>query len=119
MPQQAAGILIEPAASVACAIGTIPAATAAAAPPEEPPGEYSVFHGFSAGSSFGGSDVNANPSSGTAVSPKVISPDSWNFENKSLSELFASNFFLKAKTPPDVVKLKEEEPKSFPKKGTP
>ena len=37
-PQQAAGTRIEPPASVAWAIATIPAATAAAAPPEEPPG---------------------------------------------------------------------------------
>ena len=37
-PQQAAGIRIEPPPSLPCAIGTIPAATAAAEPPLEPPG---------------------------------------------------------------------------------
>ena len=36
-PQQAAGMRIDPAPSVAWAIGTMPEATAAAAPPEEPP----------------------------------------------------------------------------------
>ena len=36
-PQQEAGIRIEPPPSVACAIGTMPAATAAAEPPLEPP----------------------------------------------------------------------------------
>jgi len=36
-PQQEAGIRIEPPPSLALAIGTIPAATAAEAPPEEPP----------------------------------------------------------------------------------
>jgi len=39
-PHCAAGIRIEPPPSVACATGR-PADTAAAAPPEEPPGEYS------------------------------------------------------------------------------
>ena len=37
-PQQAAGMRIEPAPSLAVAIGTIPAATAAADPPDDPPG---------------------------------------------------------------------------------
>ena len=104
---------------MACAIGTIPAATAAAAPPDEPPGEYFIFHGFFAGNSLGGSDVKASPNSGTAVNPKVISPEPWNLENNSLSCLFFSNIFLSAKTPPDVVKLYAEDPKSFPRKGTP
>ncbi len=38
-PQQAAGIRMEPDPSLACATGTIPEATAAAAPPLDPPGE--------------------------------------------------------------------------------
>ena len=37
-PQHAAGILMEPMPSAACATGTMPAATAAAEPPLEPPG---------------------------------------------------------------------------------
>lgn len=37
-PQHDAGIRIEPPPSDACASGTMPAATAAAAPPLEPPG---------------------------------------------------------------------------------
>ena len=36
-PQHDAGILIDPPASFACAIGTMPDATAAAEPPLEPP----------------------------------------------------------------------------------
>jgi hypothetical protein len=38
-PQHAAGIRMEPEPSVACATGTMPDATAAAAPPLEPPSE--------------------------------------------------------------------------------
>ncbi len=45
-PQQAAGIRIEPAPSPAEAIGTSPAATAAADPPLEPPGVRWGFHGL-------------------------------------------------------------------------
>ena len=45
-PQQEAGIRIEPPPSVALASGNIPAATAAAEPPEEPPALCSRFHGL-------------------------------------------------------------------------
>ena len=38
-PQHDAGIRIEPAPSLACAIGTTPEATIAALPPDEPPVE--------------------------------------------------------------------------------
>ena len=45
-PQNAAGIRIEPPPSDPSAIGTSPAATAAALPPLEPPGLRSSFHGL-------------------------------------------------------------------------
>ena len=45
-PQQLAGIRMDPPPSVAYAIGMMPAATAAAEPPLEPPALYSRFHGF-------------------------------------------------------------------------
>ncbi len=45
-PQNEAGILIEPPPSLAPAKGTIPAETAAAAPPLDPPGVHSRFRGF-------------------------------------------------------------------------
>ena len=45
-PQHPAGIRIDPPPSVAVAIGAMPAAIAAAEPPDEPPGEASTFHGF-------------------------------------------------------------------------
>ena len=40
---------IEPPPSLPCATGTMPAATAAAAPPEEPPGVRSRSHGLRVG----------------------------------------------------------------------
>ena len=45
-PQQDAGIRIEPPPSLAWAIATMPAATAAAEPPLDPPVECSVLHGL-------------------------------------------------------------------------
>jgi hypothetical protein len=45
-PQAAAGIRIDPPPSAAVAIGASPAATAAAEPPEEPPGVRDGSHGL-------------------------------------------------------------------------
>ena len=45
-PQNAAGIRMEPPPSVAVAMAAMPAASAAAEPPLEPPGDHSVPHGF-------------------------------------------------------------------------
>ncbi len=49
MPHNAAGILIEPPVSLPRAIATIPAATAAPDPPDEPPGMRLDAHGLDAG----------------------------------------------------------------------
>src|SRR5207244_12863900 len=48
-PHCAAGIRIEPPPSVACATGRTPAETAAAAPPEDPPGRVFEVPGIVAG----------------------------------------------------------------------
>ncbi len=45
-PHSAAGMRIEPPPSLPSGIGTSPAATAAAAPPLEPPDTLSRFHGL-------------------------------------------------------------------------
>ena len=49
MPHSAAGWRIEPPVSVPSAHGALPAATAAALPPDEPPGTRVRSHGLSAG----------------------------------------------------------------------
>jgi hypothetical protein len=56
-PQHAAGMRIEPPPSEACAAGTIPAATAAAAPPLDPPVVRSRFQGLRHGPYKAGSVV--------------------------------------------------------------
>ena len=45
-PHSLAGTRIDPPPSLACAIGTMRAATAAAEPPDEPPVECAGFHGL-------------------------------------------------------------------------
>src|SRR5947199_10732969 len=48
-PHSLAGMRIEPPPSLAWASGTMPLATAAAAPPDDPPVECCGFHGLRAG----------------------------------------------------------------------
>src|SRR5262245_11324581 len=73
-PQLAAGTRIEPPPSLAWATGTMPAATAAADPPDEPPVEWSTFHGLRAGPHASDSVVIVVPSSGTFVRPTDTNP---------------------------------------------
>src|SRR3954449_4319011 len=75
-PHSLAGTRIEPPPSLACAIGTRPAATAAADPPEEPPVECPGFHGLRAGGLQAGSVVTVVPNSGTLVRPREMRPAS-------------------------------------------
>ena len=67
---------MEPPPSLAWAAGTIPDATAAAEPPEEPPVEWPVFHGFLVGPKRCGSVVGRMPSSGVFVLPQMTNPPS-------------------------------------------
>src|SRR5262245_20390670 len=48
-PHSLAGMRIDPPPSLAVATGTMPAATAAAEPPLDPPVEWATFHGFRLG----------------------------------------------------------------------
>ena len=72
-PQHAAGIRIDPIPSLPCATATMPAATAAAAPPDEPPGVRSRFHGFLL-IPKGESVVPNTHSSGVRVRPTTTAP---------------------------------------------
>src|SRR5689334_16911458 len=73
-PQAEAGIRIDPPPSLACATGRMRAATAAPAPPEEPPDECATFHGFLVGPCSRDSVVGISPNSGLALLPKMASP---------------------------------------------
>src|SRR5436190_3407006 len=58
-PHRLAGMRIDPPPSVAWAIGSNRAATTAAAPPDEPPGDRSDRHGLMVGPPNAGSVVGA------------------------------------------------------------
>src|SRR6185295_4481462 len=73
-PAEAAGPRIEPPPSLACASGTMPAATAAAAPPEEPLAESVRPQGLCVTPSSKVSVLPIMPSSLVALLPTVSSP---------------------------------------------
>src|SRR4051812_2682323 len=75
-PQHDAGMRIDPPPSLACATGRSPPATAAAAPPLEPPGVRDVSHGLRQ-SPFSSDSVCAIvPNSGVFVLPRTTKPAS-------------------------------------------
>src|ERR1041385_3049171 len=74
-PDAEAGIRIEPPPSLACATGRIRAATAAAAPPDEPPEECARFQGLRVGPCRRDSVVGIRPNSGLELLPKIVRPE--------------------------------------------
>src|SRR5687767_13870299 len=73
-PQHEAGIRIDPPPSPPPAHGTIPLATAAADPPDDPPGVRVMSHGLRAGPNSSDSVYGVRPSSGVFVLPTTITP---------------------------------------------
>jgi hypothetical protein len=78
MPQNAAGIRIEPAPSLPWASGPRPAATAAAAPPLDPPGVLARFQGLKEGPNTRFPESPFQPSSGVFVFPNMTAPAAYN-----------------------------------------
>jgi hypothetical protein len=70
----AAGMRIEPPPSVACPMGRPRAATIAAEPPDDPPGERFLRQGLSVGPPKAGSVVGARPNSLVLVRPTITRP---------------------------------------------
>src|SRR5699024_4321969 len=77
-----AGIRIDPPPSLAPATGTIPEATAAAAPPLEPPGEKFLCHGLRVAPCRAGSVIFLRATSGVFLYPVNTQPASLNFFTK-------------------------------------
>jgi hypothetical protein len=73
-PVKLHGMRIEPPPSVPTARGPMPAATAATAPPEEPPGVLSLFHGLRVMPVSGLSVTPFQPNSGVVVLPSSTAP---------------------------------------------
>ena len=74
MPQNAAGMRIDPPASEPSASGTAPAATVAAEPALEPPGSREAFHGLRVMPVSGELPVPFQPNSGMVVLPTITAP---------------------------------------------
>src|SRR5688572_25410972 len=74
VPVKAAGMRTEPPPSVPTASGASPAATAAAAPPLEPPGVRARFQGFRLTPVSGLSVTPFHPNSGVVVLPTITAP---------------------------------------------
>src|SRR5256714_9188395 len=85
-PQQDAGMRIDPPPSLPCATGQRPAASAAPAPPLEPPGVRSVSHGLRQSPFSSDSVIAIVPNSGVFVLPRITKPAS-----RIRREAFASN----------------------------
>src|SRR4029077_15996369 len=114
----AAGARIEPKPSEACAIGSMREATAAAAPPLDPPELWARFHGLRVGPCSCGSQVSESPSSQVLVRPKITRPA---FFNRFTCSLSADDGGVSAKKrEPRVMRTPAiGEVRSFMRKGTP
>src|SRR5690242_15376595 len=75
-PHADARMRIELAPSLAWATGRIRTATAAAAPPDDPPEEWARFQGLRVGPCRRDSVVGSRPNSGLALLPKIVRPAS-------------------------------------------
>src|SRR5262245_65452407 len=84
-PDQLAGMRIEPPMSEPCAIGTMPAVTAAWPPPVEPPAEYPFFQGFDVLPNMALSVVEDIEYSGAAERPRMLTPEARNSSAKCVS----------------------------------
>ena len=78
LPQNAAGMRTDPAPSVPTLSGPRPAATAAAVPPEEPPGVFDGSHGLRVRPVRSEFVSPLHPNSGVVVLPSRIAPASRN-----------------------------------------
>ncbi len=73
-PQHEAGIRMEPPPSLAWATGNMPDATAAPAPPLDPPGVCDGFHGLRVAPNRSFSVTVIEPNSGVLVRPVRMNP---------------------------------------------
>lgn len=93
---------MDPPPSLAPAAGAIPAATAAAEPPEDPPGVWPRFHGLRAGPNSTDSVMALAPNSGVLVLPKGTSPAS--SQRRTTSACWPTGTCRRARLPAEVGK---------------
>src|SRR5688572_28572260 len=86
MPQKPAGMRTEAAASLPCASGPSPEATAVAAPPLEPPDVRPCFHGLWVGPVNRLPESPFQPYSGVFVLPSMTAPAAFTRSTKGGSK---------------------------------
>ncbi len=117
-PQQAAGARMLPKPSLACAIGSMRAPAAAAAPPLLPPEMRLVSHGLRVGPKSCGSQVRDSPSSHVLVRPKITKPARFRRATCSLSAA-GGGASAKKRDPRVVLTPASEAVRSLSSNGTP
>src|SRR5207245_6231490 len=102
--------------SVPCANAQSPAATAAAAPPLDPPAEWSGFHGLCVGPKRPCSTVGRVPNSERLVLPRIGQPSSLMRATgkKSIGKVWSSKAL-----DPSVVGYPATDTRSLTETGTP
>src|SRR5947209_16294054 len=100
-PLNAAGMRVDPPPSLAVAIGTIPAATAAAEPPLDPPGVTAGSQGLRVVPHARVEVKHTEPNSGDAVLPTTTAPACRRRATSSSSRVTAG-LSLKSRDPFDV-----------------
>src|SRR5262245_19504628 len=108
-----------PPPSEALANGTIPAATAAAAPPLDPPDVRSSAHGLRVAPQANGCVVGRLPISGVFVRPAMTSPAALNRDTSVVSAAAILPAAFRATLPLDTVWPAKLVYRSFSRNGTP
>ena len=116
-PQNAPGMRVEPPPSEAVANGTMPAATAAAEPPLDPPGVRDGFHGLRVTPHAGVAVMQVEPNSGAAVLPIGTAPAARSRATCTESSSIGGRS-LYSSDPCDVGRPAQSS-RSFTPKGTP
>src|SRR5690242_8556138 len=115
-PQHAAGMRLDPPPSVPTPIGANPAATAAAAPPLDPPQVRDRSHGLAVHPNSGASVKHLWPNSGVVVLPMRIAPAALSLATQG--ESAAGTLSASAKEP-KVVRTPAVLTRSLTANGTP
>src|SRR3954452_15469879 len=110
---------MEPPPSLAWATATMPEATAAAAPPLDPPADRSGSHGLRVGSYAMGSVVIVVPNSGVAVRPSTTRPAPANASQGELVTDHRLSDLFNTPLPKSVRSPATSAPRSLSRKGTP
>ena len=107
---------MDPPPSVPTASGPRPAATAAPAPPLEPPAVSAGFHGLRVGPKSGLSVTPLCPNSGVLVLPTMMPPAP--FRRSTATASSSGTWSAKRREPP-VVRMRRVKRRSLIENGTP